>query len=132
MGAYCNRDRELYNAALTVLRWDARVSSSFHLRWGRGAVGSAPRWHRGGRGFESHRLHQIEMLLSASRLYREGRGLESHRLHQSKKHFTTEGTESTEKSKAEKKFRRLTEPILGLSPCLLPCLLASVFFASFA
>src|SRR5271168_1373428 len=28
------------------------------LRWGRGAVGSAPRWHRGGRGFESHRLHQ--------------------------------------------------------------------------
>src|ERR1700761_4706501 len=27
-------------------------------RWGRGAVGSAPRWHRGGRGFESHRLHQ--------------------------------------------------------------------------
>src|SRR2546427_7985026 len=31
-------------------------NSSF--RWGRGAVGSAPRWHRGGRGFESHRLHQ--------------------------------------------------------------------------
>src|SRR5690242_3758244 len=29
------------------------------LRWGRGAVGSAPRWHRGGRGFESHRLHQL-------------------------------------------------------------------------
>src|SRR5258708_3597645 len=29
------------------------------LRWGRGAVGSAPRWHRGGRGFESHRLHQF-------------------------------------------------------------------------
>ena len=28
-------------------------------RWGRGAVGSAPRWHRGGRGFESLRLHQI-------------------------------------------------------------------------
>ncbi len=28
-------------------------------RWGRGAVGSAPRWHRGGRGFESHRLHQF-------------------------------------------------------------------------
>lgn len=28
------------------------------FRWGRGAVGSAPRWHRGGRGFESHRLHQ--------------------------------------------------------------------------
>ena len=28
------------------------------IRWGRGAVGSAPRWHRGGRGFESHRLHQ--------------------------------------------------------------------------
>ena len=28
------------------------------LQWGRGAVGSAPRWHRGGRGFESHRLHQ--------------------------------------------------------------------------
>src|SRR5215472_17130134 len=26
--------------------------------WGRGAVGSAPRWHRGGRGFESLRLHQ--------------------------------------------------------------------------
>src|SRR2546427_2946987 len=32
-------------------------NSSF--RWGRGAVGSAPRWHRGGRGFESHRLHQL-------------------------------------------------------------------------
>jgi hypothetical protein len=30
----------------------------FSTRWGRGAVGSAPRWHRGGRGFESHRLHQ--------------------------------------------------------------------------
>src|SRR5579862_3731658 len=29
------------------------------LRWGRGAVGSAPRWHRGGRGFESLRLHQF-------------------------------------------------------------------------
>ena len=29
------------------------------LRWGRGAVGSAPRWHRGGRGFESHRLHLV-------------------------------------------------------------------------
>ena len=31
------------------------------LRWGRGAVGSAPRWHRGGRGFESHRLHQTAL-----------------------------------------------------------------------
>ena len=30
-----------------------------YSRWGRGAVGSAPRWHRGGRGFESHRLHQL-------------------------------------------------------------------------
>ena len=30
------------------------------FRWGRGAVGSAPRWHRGGRGFESHRLHQTQ------------------------------------------------------------------------
>src|SRR5215469_9229276 len=30
-----------------------------HFGWGRGAVGSAPRWHRGGRGFESHRLHQL-------------------------------------------------------------------------
>src|SRR5258708_11999097 len=30
------------------------------LRWGRGAVGSAPRWHRGGRGFESHRLHHLK------------------------------------------------------------------------
>ena len=29
------------------------------LVWGRGAVGSAPRWHRGGRGFESHRLHHL-------------------------------------------------------------------------
>src|SRR5271167_4903421 len=29
-------------------------------RWGRGAVGSAPRWHRGGRGFESHRLHHLK------------------------------------------------------------------------
>src|ERR1700691_1687100 len=34
------------------------------LRWGRGAVGSAPRWHRGGRGFESHRLHQLFSQLS--------------------------------------------------------------------
>src|SRR6266705_6618886 len=75
------------------------MDSVVSARWGRGAVGSAPRWHRGGRGFESHRLHQ------------------------SKKHFTTEGTESTDKSKAEKKFRRLTEPNLGLSPCLPPCLL---------
>src|SRR6266404_9429250 len=33
-------------------------SSVWKARWGRGAVGSAPRWHRGGRGFESHRLHQ--------------------------------------------------------------------------
>src|SRR5579859_1618443 len=32
------------------------------LRWGRGAVGSAPRWHRGGRGFESHRLHQYSRM----------------------------------------------------------------------
>src|SRR5216684_9015476 len=31
------------------------------IRWGRGAVGSAPRWHRGGRGFESHRLHQFSL-----------------------------------------------------------------------
>src|SRR5713226_2680065 len=29
-------------------------------RWGRGAVGSAPRWHRGGRGFESHRFHHLK------------------------------------------------------------------------
>ena len=34
-------------------------------RWGRGAVGSAPRWHRGGRGFESHRLHQLSPLTSS-------------------------------------------------------------------
>ena len=34
------------------------VSFGKFLQWGRGAVGSAPRWHRGGRGFESHRLHQ--------------------------------------------------------------------------
>ena len=34
------------------------LTSSGSIRWGRGAVGSAPRWHRGGRGFESHRLHQ--------------------------------------------------------------------------
>src|SRR2546428_12943921 len=34
----------------------AAVSS----RWGRGAAGSAPRWHRGGRGFEPHRLHQLK------------------------------------------------------------------------
>jgi hypothetical protein len=26
--------------------------------WGRSAVGSAPRWHRGGHGFEPRRLHQ--------------------------------------------------------------------------
>ena len=36
------------------------------LRWGRGAVGSAPRWHRGGRGFESHRLHQLCFFFSTS------------------------------------------------------------------
>src|SRR5215469_14176604 len=37
------------------------------LRWGRGAVGSAPRWHRGGRGFESHLFHQLvdSILLTA-------------------------------------------------------------------
>jgi hypothetical protein len=37
-------------------RANANIAES--TRWGRGAVGSAPRWHRGGRGFESHRLHQ--------------------------------------------------------------------------
>src|ERR1700693_5553349 len=37
-------------------RANANIAQS--TRWGRGAVGSAPRWHRGGRGFESHRLHQ--------------------------------------------------------------------------
>jgi hypothetical protein len=36
------------------------------LQWGRGAVGSAPRWHRGGRGFESHRLHQNHIFLYCS------------------------------------------------------------------
>ena len=36
----------------------AGVIKIHHSRWGRGAVGSAPRWHRGGRGFESLRLHQ--------------------------------------------------------------------------
>src|SRR6266699_3329183 len=35
------------------------MDSVVSARWGRGAVGSAPRWHRGGRGFESLRLHQI-------------------------------------------------------------------------
>src|SRR5271167_2960838 len=38
----------------------------FGSRWGRGAVGSAPRWHRGGRGFESHRLHQLKKPQSLS------------------------------------------------------------------
>src|SRR6266851_8740739 len=36
------------------------MDSVVSARWGRGAVGSAPRWHRGGRGFESHRLHQTK------------------------------------------------------------------------
>jgi hypothetical protein len=39
---------------------DASIAS-VGLRWGRGAVGSAPRWHRGGRGFESHRLHHLKI-----------------------------------------------------------------------
>ena len=39
-------------------------SSVWKARWGRGAVGSAPRWHRGGRGFESHRLHQLTYFFS--------------------------------------------------------------------
>ena len=52
-------------------------------RWGRGAVGSAPRWHRGGRGFESLRLHQIGPVMrlqancpqfSRNRLKRSGLG----------------------------------------------------------
>src|SRR6266436_2208684 len=41
-------------------RLGAMLGLVLFLRWGRGAVGSAPRWHRGGRGFESHRLHQIK------------------------------------------------------------------------
>ena len=40
-------------------RFAGGIKISACLRWGRGAVGSAPRWHRGGRGFESHRLHQF-------------------------------------------------------------------------
>src|SRR5271167_1770105 len=36
------------------------------VRWGCGAVGSAPRWHRGGRGFESHQLHQFQEIISRS------------------------------------------------------------------
>src|SRR5260370_15139241 len=36
------------------------MESVVSARWGRGAGGSAPRWHRGGRGFESHRLHQTK------------------------------------------------------------------------
>ncbi len=49
------------NAASPAAPAAHRVVVNFwkFLRWGRGAVGSAPRWHRGGRGFESHRLHQL-------------------------------------------------------------------------
>ena len=36
------------------------LTSLYRPGWGRGAVGSAPRWHRGGRGFESHRLHHLK------------------------------------------------------------------------
>ena len=42
------------------------------LQWGRGAVGSAPRWHRGGRGFESHRLHQNFTALEARNTLAQG------------------------------------------------------------
>src|SRR5712691_6971734 len=41
-----------------IRRPDANINYAIS-RWGRGAVGSAPRWHRGGRGFESHRLHHL-------------------------------------------------------------------------
>src|SRR6266478_870434 len=41
-------------------RLGAMLGLVLFLRWGRGAVGSAPRWHRGGRGFESHRLHHLK------------------------------------------------------------------------
>ncbi|KKW44996.1 MAG: hypothetical protein UY95_C0010G0010 [Parcubacteria group bacterium GW2011_GWA2_56_7] len=30
-------------------------------QWALGAVGSAPPWHGGGHGFESRRVHQIEL-----------------------------------------------------------------------
>lgn len=31
---------------------------SIRVIWGRSSVGRAPEWHSGGRGFDSHRLHQ--------------------------------------------------------------------------
>jgi hypothetical protein len=36
-----------------------KSSNSICIPWGRSAVGSAPRWHRGGRGFEPRRLHHF-------------------------------------------------------------------------
>jgi hypothetical protein len=69
------------------MRPDASMTSSV-LRWGRGAVGSAPRWHRGGRGFESHRLHQFWFLFSTTYHNFQGAirgravGRQPHRLHQ--------------------------------------------------
>lgn len=34
--------------------------------WGRSAVGSAPRWHRGGHGFEPRRLHHLRLISESS------------------------------------------------------------------
>src|SRR5579862_1943251 len=48
--------------ALTLVVRGCYKRSHCVSRWGRGAVGSAPRWHRGGRGFESHRLHHSQTL----------------------------------------------------------------------
>src|SRR5712691_3206694 len=58
IGAQCC---DLLSSGSPVVDEDLAAMSGLvlFLRWGRGAVGSAPRWHRGGRGFESHRLHQL-------------------------------------------------------------------------
>src|ERR1700674_1524726 len=74
-----------------------------YIRWGRGAVGSAPRWHRGGRGFESPRLHQSKTVRA---FHHRG-----HREHREKR----SGEESS----------LVNGALLGLLS-LLPCLLASL------
>src|SRR5271163_2207222 len=63
--AFMRTSRTVLENAKNKRRWSIDEASASMLaletlfRWGCGAVGSAPRWHRGGRGFESHQLHQI-------------------------------------------------------------------------
>jgi hypothetical protein len=57
-GVRCSDNNCLAGSHGRSPRANANIAKS--TRWGRGAVGSAPRWHRGGRGFESHRLHHLK------------------------------------------------------------------------